>query len=268
MQQIETKPTLQLLHDFIQLCRVNPTADRYSLFSSVFNLSKETIEMLEFYGMAKVTTPIEQLEKHLQTIHQLDFPTYIHDTLQKLISTYCPNQTAQFELYLLDENDTFGREKLGGVSAIAEYDGTITFIAYPEKKVRQVLESVVFHEFHHVWRIGLLNIKEETETLLDRLVLEGLAEYFVGTHLGLDRQGPYNKVLSEEQAELLWKSHYRDHLLLKGEATNPYMFGGEKGLPMWAGYSMGYHLVQWYCDSHPDLTIEDLTALPPEAFIK
>lgn len=54
----------------------------------------------------------------------------------------------------------------------------------------------------------------------------------------------------------------------KGEATNPWMFGGENGLPLWAGYSMGYHLVQWYWKRHPDLSIEDLTGLPTEAFVR
>jgi uncharacterized protein YjaZ len=265
---INIRPTLKRLQQFISTCRNEPTSDRYALFSSIFNMEKESIDTMEFMGMTKVTTPVDQLEKQLQAIHHLRFEELIHDTLQKLISTYCPNQTASAVLYLLDEEDTFGREKLGGVSAFAEYDGELTFIVYPDEKVRPTLESVITHEFHHFWRIGLINITEENETLLDKLVLEGLAELFVGYLLGSKRQGPMIHALEEEQARDLWVTQFSNHIHLKGDETNPWMFGGENGLPTWAGYSMGYHLVKWYCTRHPNLTIEELTQLPSKAFVK
>ena len=218
--------------------------------------------------MAKVTTPANQLKKQLHSMHQLQFQDYIHDILQHLMKTYCPNRVAATEIFLLDESDTFGREKLGGVSAFIDYGGKQTFIVYPEEKVRPILEATVIHEFHHFWRMGLLHITEENETLLDKLVLEGLAEYFVGQLLGSERQGPFINALTEEQAKELWTSTYQNQLHLKGEETNLLLFGGEeKGLPLWAGYSMGFHLVQWFINSRPDFTIEEITAIPAKAFI-
>ncbi|MFD1738701.1 DUF2268 domain-containing putative Zn-dependent protease [Bacillus salitolerans] len=44
-------------------------------------------------------------------------------------------------------------------------------------------------------------MNEEKETLLDRMILEGLAEHFVEKELGTDFLGPHKSVLTEKQAK-------------------------------------------------------------------
>ncbi|MGV3489385.1 MAG: DUF2268 domain-containing putative Zn-dependent protease [Tuberibacillus sp.] len=265
--RVEIIETLEFTQRFINEAYSQRDQDRYALFSSIFNISKEKVEQLEFFGMTKVTTPVEQIDQQLQKMRQLGVSAFIQKKLNALITAYCPDKKASVFLYPLDENDTYGRENLGGVSAFADYDGTLTFIVYPEKDVFKVLSSVITHEFHHFWRMGHLGITEENETLLDKLVLEGLAEHFVGKVLGTDRQGPYIRALTPDQAKILWKSAFYNQLELKGDATNLYMFGGKSDLPMWAGYSMGYHLVQWFHERHSHLTIEELTLLPSSVYV-
>ncbi len=48
---------------------------------------------------------------------------------------------------------------------------------------------------------------------------------------------------------------YRNRMFLQGEDnTRPHQFNrGTSGLPLWAGYSMGYHLVDCYREGAPGL---------------
>jgi uncharacterized protein YjaZ len=104
-------------------------------------------------------------------------------------------------LFILDENDDFVKEKIGGVSAFTDWDGKMCFIILPEERVRTTLKSVITHEYHHHWRIHTLGMREESETLLDRMVLVGLAEHFVQIELGEVYLGTYKDALSEKSGQ-------------------------------------------------------------------
>jgi uncharacterized protein YjaZ len=111
-------------------------------------------------------------------------------------------------------------------------------------------------------------MREESETLLDRMVLEGLAEHFVQIKLGEVYLGPYKDALSENQARELWNSIYLPHLQDKGEKTDLFMFGNaKKGLPFWGGYSMEYYLVKWFFEKNENVSIEELTLLNSDRFL-
>lgn len=105
--------------------------------------------------------------------------------------------------------------------------------------------------------------------LLETTIREGLAEHFVAEVLGGTARGPYAEVLSQKEAHSLWTEVYRDRIFLRGDDhTSPYQFGGGRsGLPLWAGYSVGYHLVSWYREAHPGLSVPDLTQLDAGCFI-
>jgi uncharacterized protein YjaZ len=64
------------------------------------------------------------------------------------------------------------------------------------------------------------------------------------------------------------KTVYIRHMFDRGDTTDPYMFGAEDlGLPLWAGYTTGYHLVKWLRVKRPELTMEELTSCPSQDFI-
>lgn len=131
-----------------------------------------------------------------------------------------------------------------------------------------MLKSVITHEYHHYWRIHALAITEKNQTLLDRLILEGLAEHFVKIRLGDSYLGPYKDALTEKQAKGLWESTFKLNLNKTGEKTDSYMFGSkEENIPFWAGYAIGYYLVKWYLEKNQGSTIEHMTALPSEDFL-
>lgn len=162
----------------------------------------------------------------------LAYEEFIKNELMLLQKEYPVAKSVEFELFLLDDKDHFVKEKLGGVSAFTDWSGKIFFAILPEDQVRSTLKSVINHEYHHHWRTHTLNITEKNQTLMDRLILEGLAEHFVEIRLGEAYLGPYKDALSEKQAMALWESTYKFLCNEVGERTDIYMFGDkEEKLP-------------------------------------
>lgn len=265
---VKVVPRLQQMEQFIYELKLHPTSNNENLFLETFNLTNNELNFMLFFGMFNINSNVKDLEKQLHKLKKLQFETYIETELRRLQEKYPSKHPIQFGLFLLEEKDDFVRDRLGGVSAFADYNGNLCFIVYPDEKVRSILKSTIAHEYHHHFRINNLGLTEENETLLDRLVLEGLAEHFVRIELGESYLGPMMRALSEEEARMLWHTKYVDHLRDKGDATDSFMFGDhEQGMPLWAGYSIGYYLVKWFIERNNFKSIEELTELPSHNFI-
>jgi uncharacterized protein YjaZ len=253
---------------FLDQINVDVTRDREKLFLETFQLQKDELDTRLFFGMFDLHSDVDSLQRQLDRISLCDYESYIQNELTWLQATYPSGKPIQFELLILDQHDEFVKEKLGGISAFTEWDGHMCFIVEADEGVRDTLKSVIFHEYHHLWRMSKLNMTEGNETLLDRLVLEGLAEHFVRIELGDAFLGPYKSVLSEAEALQLWDTTFRYHIHDRGNITDSYMFGNqEMQLPFWGGYSLGYHLIEWYMNDNSEWTIEGLTELPSKSFI-
>ncbi|MDP4552795.1 DUF2268 domain-containing putative Zn-dependent protease [Alkalihalobacillus macyae] len=257
------------MEKFISEVKLNPEINKKEAFLDIFKLDEEQLEMMLFFGMFNINDDIDSLEEQLTNMRLLDFDNFIKEELELLHKQYPSNKPVQFELFVLDENDDFVKSKLNGVSAFTDWNGKMCFVVLPEENARSTIRSVVTHEYHHHWRISALGLKEDGETLLDRMVLEGLAEHFVKERLGDEYLGPYKDALSETQAITIWESTYRNHINDQGTSTDIYMFGNDdKGLPFWGGYSLGFYLIKWFLDKNKNLAISDLTLLPSDKFIK
>lgn len=253
---------------FLESIASNPEIARKDLFLDIFEVSDEEFQTMSFFGIFKLENKAETLEKQLQEMRSLAYEKFIEDELHFLQLKFPVSQTLEFELFILDDQDHFVREKLGGVSAYTDWNGRLFFAVLPNAQVHSSLKSVITHEYHHYWRMYSLTSTEENQTLLDRLILEGLAEHFVRIRLGEDYLGPYRDALTEQQALFLWETIYRPYRHERGAQTDAYMFGSEeKNLPFWGGYAIGYYLVKWYLEKNQGSTIEEMTSLPSDCFL-
>jgi uncharacterized protein YjaZ len=229
------------------------------------NADEERIALLKRFGLFAWDSSLEVLEKHTGLLKELGVEELIFNVLAELQQKYPVSKPLEVEIFLMDETNSFGRETLRGVSAFAQ-EGKNCFILFPEPNVLQVLLAALVHEYHHHWRMAELELYDDPNPLLDRVILEGLAEHFVAHELGVEHCGPWIHAISEAEAHELWPVYREQQNLRMGAA--PYLFGSkEKGIPVWAGYAMGYHLVQWYRERHPEATMEELTLLPCEAYL-
>ncbi|WP_400247531.1 DUF2268 domain-containing putative Zn-dependent protease [Niallia sp. JL1B1071] len=123
----------------------------------------------------------------------------------------------------------------------------------------EFLKVGIAHEYHHsVWTEKYFN-RENSDTVLDILVLEGKAVMFENiVYPGNSYEDPSYPFLTEYwelvKPELNFYDAYRAYEII---------YGGDD-LPEDYGYNAGYHLVKAYLDSYTSLTPEEWTELSGE----
>jgi uncharacterized protein YjaZ len=138
------------------------------------------------------------------------------------------------------------------------------------------IEACTVHELHHnIWSDYTKPDFMKTTTVADYMVMEGLAESFAAELYGEDTIGPWVTQFDESQLERT-KIIFREGLTRTGFNTiRGYIFGGEiaesHGLekidvPMYAGYALGYRVVQAYL-KRTGKTVADATFVPPQEIV-
>lgn len=119
------------------------------------------------------------------------------------------------------------------------------------------MEAAAAHEAHHNIRLSVCPWDPANITVGEYLVMEGLAESFAATLFGKEKLSYY--VTDFDMAEMpRVKEIIGPALCLKGfDKIMPYLYGDTKAsglvgprlsLPPFAGYAVGYHLVQSFLE--------------------
>jgi uncharacterized protein YjaZ len=121
------------------------------------------------------------------------------------------------------------------------------FLFLSDIEDEQEIEALFIHEYHHLCRMNGIKKPIEEYTLLDSLIMEGLAEDAVHEILGINYVAPWNKNLNKETFQYYWKKYLQSNLSLKkGDRKHELLLFGKGMLPNMLGYTCGYHLVRNY----------------------
>jgi uncharacterized protein YjaZ len=132
-------------------------------------------------------------------------------------------------------SQTFHR---GGVA----FDNGICIFLSPLEGIQQH-KAVLIHEYNHVVRLKRLYQNKQV-TLLDAMILEGLAENAVKEMVGEQYQAPWTTFYSSEKCQLYYKYYLEKHLDIthEEELYQPLLFG-LRSYPNLMGYCVGYDIV-------------------------
>lgn len=160
----------------------------------------------------------------------------------------------EFGLFLLDTNPAMMKLSQG-YTGFGGIPGFILVSLWPDDRNLPKLGACVAHEFNHQirntvepWRFDI--------SLAEYVVMEGLAESFAAELYGPDSVGPWVTDASPADVETA-RQVIGKALDLKGfNEVRAYVFGDEVmaafgggqpvGVPAYAGYVTGFHLVQAY----------------------
>lgn len=125
-------------------------------------------------------------------------------------------------------------------------------VSYPDKMFLflsryddpKEIEALLVHEYHHVCRMRALNKKMEEYTLLDSIIIEGLAEYAVYKNCGKSYLANWCSMYSERELDAYWSRILEKHLKKKrtDRIHDELLYGGGRVPPL-LGYSMGYNII-------------------------
>lgn len=150
-------------------------------------------------------------------------------------------------------------------SGLSFSDKLLLFLT-PELEKKEI-EALLVHEYHHIFRIKLGNKDIKDYTLLDSIVLEGLAENVVEENCGKEYLAKWCQLYSKEQIRKFWKQYLLENLTLKkDEPRHDQLLFGKGRVPDMLGYACGYAMVSAYKQNHP-LTPAETFTIKSDSFL-
>lgn len=177
-----------------------------------------------------------------------------------------PQDSIRVCVDLTTQDDAFTRDRMDGIMAVTAGKGRIILKIHPDADWAASLPYTLAHEMHHSYWTQHHFDAGKPFTLADYLVFEGRADYFAGSLFA--HRAPWTKALDVNSHAAAW-----DGFSKKLDATDPAtlmdsMFGSpQAGIPMWAGYSVGYKLVSDRMVRAPKLDHVAMTAASAEEFM-
>lgn len=136
-----------------------------------------------------------------------------------------------------------------GKSGLAYKNKLFLFIS--EDNSEMEIRSLITHEYNHVCRLSKYQKEEEEYSLLDTIILEGLAEHAVFERFGKDYLSSWTSTYTNNELDNIWNKHIYPHrnILKIDPKHNDLLYGGYK-YPKMSGYCAGYYLVKKYMESN------------------
>lgn len=206
---------------------------------------KEVIHLLTSHGMFRIgREPKERIEAFIKK----DLWRKLHPHFRKLQKLWNGPDIPVF-LFPSDSKNRHIQREFNGKSGVAFSDKLFLFVR--ENVEEAELLAVLTHEYHHICRLKTMRKKEEDLTLLDTLVMEGLAEHAVKEQVGEGYLAPWTKYYNRERAIQYWEKHiYSNRHAKKEERIHDELLYGMRWYPKMVGYNVGYHLVTSYTKSN------------------
>ncbi|WP_445486679.1 DUF2268 domain-containing protein [Niallia sp. 03133] len=189
---------------------------------------------LASYGMYR---PSRQTKETFHFLVEKD----VWKIVQKLYEKYKNKwHGPEINIYIFPfQPDRKGKENKSGVSF---KDKLFLFVGEIEED--KEIEALFIHEYHHVCRMHYQKKKIEEYTLLDSIVMEGLAEHAVKKYCGKRYNASWCSLYQEEKIKEFWKEDLYENLdVKKNEHLHDVLLFGLGKYPHMMGYCSGYYLV-------------------------
>ncbi|MDV2685049.1 DUF2268 domain-containing putative Zn-dependent protease [Alkalihalophilus lindianensis] len=159
-------------------------------------------------------------------------------------------------------------KNLGGKNGLTVDNAIILFL--DEGLSDAELKAMITHEFHHRFRLFITKEKEESISLLESMIMEGLAELAVQKEVGEKYIAIWTNIYNIEEMIPLFQQWIEPHLFTKGRGKHlHYLYGGGMNdVPRWLGYCCGYHIVQSALRHFKGRSIEELTTIKSVDWLK
>ncbi|MCM3716244.1 DUF2268 domain-containing protein [Halalkalibacter oceani] len=173
----------------------------------------------------------------------------------------------EVKIYLLpiEERNRFLQDQLGGKMGLTLPEAVILFIhpAIEEEELRVLLT----HEYHHCCRLSHTKVTEQEITLLESIVMEGLAEHAVKEEFGSGRTAVWTRYYDRSWSMEWFEKWLKPHLDLPNRKLHyRYLYGDKRsGIPLWLGYYFGFRLVATAWDE--EATTSKLLPCPAEELL-
>lgn len=170
--------------------------------------------------------------------------------------------TRKITISIYPTDDRFIIEKMKGVGGFSSQKNTILIYIHATRGWQKAVRETVAHELAHALA---LNYNKRT-TLRDHLVFEGVAEHFRKHFLGGEK-AVWVISISKKQAKLFFNK-IRRYLNSESDSLYRKLFFGTEKYPCWAGYAIGYYVVEAYLKKQDKVDWKKIIKTSPNTIMK
>ncbi|QGQ44657.1 DUF2268 domain-containing protein [Metabacillus sediminilitoris] len=223
---------------------------------------KEVANYLHFFGMYKNS---HGMGKWIERVEKDKIITFIKDEEKKLQKEWNGPDIPIF-IFPCDDHNRRIQKEYKGRSGLAFNNKLFLFLSLNTNK--RDISSLFIHEYHHVCRLAAVKKQEKDFTIIDTVIMEGLAENAVREMLGENDVASWTKLYSDSQCERFLERIITPQREVSRESHkfSQLMFG-TGFYPNMLGYAVGYYIVKKYM-KYTGKNTKELLGLPAEAFMK
>jgi uncharacterized protein YjaZ len=266
-------PVYEGMASYVEAARTAPPSDLGALFQAhvVTPYWASCAAGGEYTALAQqaVASPITDLSGLAEAVAGLT-RAELRQELQaafETVSALLPGPHTTVCVLAADPQQTLVRDSLHGILGFAAGAGKIWLQITAEGEWREWLAYVFAHEYHHsVWTARHFAPARPFD-LIRYLVFEGRADAFARLAYP-DRRAPWTDALTPAQEAAVWKAMQPHLQTTSFPVMRSFIFGGNSHMPRWAGYTVGFRLVQAFLTRHPDWSVERWTALDGHELLK
>ena len=228
-------------------------------------MGEESFGLLIFYF--KTIKRLDLLEKEMDILVNKDVVSIVESILEEC-NKFLPTVHTKVYIFPYDPTDRTFKYKLRGVGGMAAVSGEIfLFINPTHGDWEQRIKYVVAHEYHHrIWHDR--NISKNRRTILEGLILEGRADSFANiVYPDINAPHKYNAMSINREKEI-WEKIKQNLDSTDGDYYHKILFGDYEEFPLWAGYQIGYNIVQNFIKNNPKVSIEEWTDMDAKEILK
>jgi uncharacterized protein YjaZ len=201
--------------------------------------ARDIYQYLLHYGMYRPTKNIKEI---VEKMKQNDMWERVEAVYEKRKKDWNGPDVPVFLFPADPYNRKLARE-FNGKGGIAFHDKLVLFLL-PHHTDKEI-EALVTHEYNHVCRLNKQKKKHEEITLLDAVILEGLAESAVDRYVGTDYRANWTSYYSDEQLYRFWQRYVAPHRSISTQhPLYSRILYGLGFYPDMVGYAVGYAIVR------------------------
>jgi uncharacterized protein YjaZ len=209
---------------------------------------------------------LDGLEEEVKLLASSGIEEQIAETFAKLSAIIPKVEDTVVCIYALAPHRTMVRDRQNGVLGTGVGDNILLEINPLALDWERYVPWVLAHEYHHTaWGYHWYYLKGyRGGNLLTDMITNGEADSF-GKHICPDLTPRWVDTLGSEEELKQWQVIRERLQSTDRQDLIGFMFGNqERGIPWCTGYTIGYHIVQSYLRSHPNVTMIELLETDPE----
>jgi len=252
----EFKDKNEIVDSILSLIKEKGSID----YSGHTDIESLRLGIFDHLGNADVNTYTQISEEE-----QLEIGKTISETVEKC-NDKLPIPTKNYIFvfpYLPLEKDVV----FGGVNGVARYSCVFHIFLSLQSWTQESLTHTIAHELNHTIYYYHHYDDFNNYTLLDEMIMEGLAEYFREQLLG-GKQAPWAIALTKKEAfDALYLMNKETVSTRDRDLIRDVLFGNDK-YQKWTGYSIGYWLVKEFIKDNPSLSWDEIMKMSSREILK